>query len=143
MRLWPMGQNVPECVILFGRLEAGKTTCYRDRFAATHAQGSKDLWPHAKQREHRQQCVLAELLAASRSVVVDSANPDPRQIRPPRRHRGAAKEDGIDCSGSYRNAPVWAVAFGSIVPNQSASVLASLAPWRLKNFGLGLIAHRA
>ena len=53
-------------------------------------------------------------------------NPDPRQFRPPRRHRGAAKEDGIDFSDSYRNAPAWAVAFGSVVPNQSASVLAPL-----------------
>ncbi|HTX55025.1 MAG TPA: hypothetical protein VMD08_16595, partial [Candidatus Baltobacteraceae bacterium] len=63
----------------------------------------------------------------------------PRNIRPPRRHRGAAKEDGIDFSDSYRYAPVWAVAFESVVPSQSASVLASLAPWRFKNFGLVLI----
>ena len=64
-------------------------------------------------------------------------NLDPRNIRPPRRHRGAAKEDGIDFSDSYWNAPVWAVVFGPVVPSQSASVLASLAPWRFIISGWG------
>ncbi len=66
---------VPECVILVGLPGAGKTTFYRDRFAATHAHVSKDLWPHAKQREERQQRTLADLLAAGESVVVDNTNP--------------------------------------------------------------------
>jgi predicted kinase len=66
---------VPECVILVGLPGAGKTTFYRDRFANTHAHVSKDLWPHAKQRDVRQQQMVEALLAAGRSVVVDNTNP--------------------------------------------------------------------
>ncbi len=65
----------PECVIFIGLPGAGKTTFYRDRFAASHAHVSKDLWPHAKQRDLRQQRIVADLLAAGRSVVVDNTNP--------------------------------------------------------------------
>ncbi len=67
--------DVPECVILVGLPGAGKTTFYRDRFAASHAHVSKDLWPQAKQREQRQQRTLADLLAVGESVVVDNTNP--------------------------------------------------------------------
>jgi predicted kinase len=36
---------------------------------------SKDLWPHARHREARQQQVLHDALAAGESVVVDNTNP--------------------------------------------------------------------
>ncbi len=67
--------GVPECVILIGLPGAGKTTFYRAHFAATHAHVSKDLWPHARHRDARQQRVLDELLARGRSVVIDNTNP--------------------------------------------------------------------
>lgn len=54
---------------------AGKTTFYQRYFAATHRHVSKDLWPHARRKESRQQQRLAEALAAGDSVVVDNTNP--------------------------------------------------------------------
>ena len=64
-----------ECVILIGLPAAGKSTLYRDRFAATHVHLSKDLWPNATKREARQQKLLEESLAAGSSVVIDNTNP--------------------------------------------------------------------
>jgi predicted kinase len=64
-----------ECIILIGLPGAGKTTFYRQYFAATHTHISKDLWPHASGREARQHRLLDEALAAGRSVVVDNTNP--------------------------------------------------------------------
>lgn len=43
---------------------------------------SKDLWPNARRRERRQQRVVAELLAAGRSVVVDNTNPSRAERAP-------------------------------------------------------------
>ncbi len=74
--------RVPECVILVGLPGAGKTTFYRDRFAATHAHVSKDLWPHVRDRNARQQRVVDELLAAGRSVVIDNTNAARRDRAP-------------------------------------------------------------
>ena len=64
-----------ECVIFTGLPGSGKSTLYRDRFAATHVHVSKDLWPKAAKREARQQRAIAEALAAGSSVVVDNTNP--------------------------------------------------------------------
>ncbi|HEX8679764.1 MAG TPA: ATP-binding protein, partial [Chthoniobacterales bacterium] len=64
-----------ECVILIGLPAAGKSTLYRERFAATHVHVSKDLWPNATKREARQQKLLEESLAAGSSVVIDNTNP--------------------------------------------------------------------
>lgn len=64
-----------ECVIFVGLPGAGKSTLYRERFAATHVHVSKDLWPNATKREARQQKLLAESLAAGSSVVIDNTNP--------------------------------------------------------------------
>ncbi|HEY0368334.1 MAG TPA: ATP-binding protein [Chthoniobacterales bacterium] len=64
-----------ECVIFVGLPGAGKTALFRERFADTHVHISKDLWPNATKREARQQRLIAESLAASRSVVVDNTNP--------------------------------------------------------------------
>jgi predicted kinase len=64
-----------ECVIFVGLPGAGKTTLYRERFAATHRHISKDLWPNAPRREPRQQKTIDEALAGGFSVVLDNTNP--------------------------------------------------------------------
>jgi predicted kinase len=66
---------VAECVILIGLPGAGKTTFYRQRFAATHRHISKDLRPNASSREAWQRRVLSEALSEGASVVVDNTNP--------------------------------------------------------------------
>lgn len=65
-----------ECVILIGLPASGKSSFFRERFAATHDHISKDRMKHARLPERRQQTILAESLAAGRSVVVDNTNPD-------------------------------------------------------------------
>jgi predicted kinase len=64
-----------ECVILVGLPGAGKTTFYRQRFAATHRLISKDEWPNARNRDARQAQALRDALSAGMSVVVDNTNP--------------------------------------------------------------------
>ena len=63
------------CVILIGLPAAGKTSFYRERFAATHLHVSKDLGPSATGRNARQEQLIADSLAAGRSVVIDNTNP--------------------------------------------------------------------
>ena len=60
---------------MVGLQGAGKSTWVAAELAGTHAVVSKDHWPRARHREARQQRVVAELLAAGRSVVVDNTNP--------------------------------------------------------------------
>ena len=69
------GPDAPECVILIGLPGAGKTTFYRQNFAATHRHVSKDLWPNAAGRDARQRRALIETLAEGASLVVDNTNP--------------------------------------------------------------------
>jgi predicted kinase len=64
-----------ECIILIGLPGVGKSSLYRDKFAATHVHVSKDLWPNATKREDRQSDLIAESLDAGRSVVIDNTNP--------------------------------------------------------------------
>jgi predicted kinase len=64
-----------ECVILVGLPGAGKTTFYRQNFAASHRHVSKDLWPNASGRDARQRRALEDAFAAGASVVVDNTNP--------------------------------------------------------------------
>ena len=66
-----------ELIIFVGLQAAGKSTYYREHFAATHVHVSKDLLKNARDREMRQRQLIEEALAAGRSVVVDNTNPTP------------------------------------------------------------------
>ena len=65
----------PECVVFTGLPASGKTTFYRQRFAASHVHISKDLWPSGAAKASRQARELREALAAGRAVVVDNTSP--------------------------------------------------------------------
>jgi len=65
---------VAELVILIGLPGAGKSSFYRDRFAATHVHVSKDLMRNRRNRQTRQLALIDEALATGRSVVVDNVN---------------------------------------------------------------------
>jgi predicted kinase len=66
-----------EVVVLVGLQGAGKSTFYRARLAGRHALGSRDLFPSNRNPTRRQWQLVAEALAAGRSVVVDNINPTP------------------------------------------------------------------
>ena len=61
-------------MILIGLPAAGKSTFYRERFAATHDHISKDLLRGNRRPEERQQQLLINSLAQGRSVVIDNTN---------------------------------------------------------------------
>ena len=63
-----------ECVILIGLPASGKSSFYRERFAATHDHISKDLLRAARRPEKRQQELIRQSLAGGRSVVIDNTN---------------------------------------------------------------------
>jgi predicted kinase len=66
-----------ELVVFSGLQAPGKSSFYRERFAATHTLVSKDLLRNSKQRDLRHQELIAAELEAGRSVVVDNTNPAP------------------------------------------------------------------
>jgi predicted kinase len=67
--------EVVELVIFIGLQASGKSTFYRQRFAATHELVSKDLLH--RHRGRRQAQLIEAALTAGRSVVVDNTNPSP------------------------------------------------------------------
>jgi len=69
-----MSRAPVECVILIGLPGAGKTTFYRETFAATHRHISKDLLAHVSNRAKRQARLIDEALADGASFVVDNTN---------------------------------------------------------------------
>jgi predicted kinase len=71
-----------ELVVFSGLQASGKTSYFRSRFAASHVHVSKDAWPNARNRERRQQRLIAEALGRGESVVVDNTNPSPVERRP-------------------------------------------------------------
>jgi predicted kinase len=64
-----------ECVLLIGLPASGKSTFFRQQFAATHDHVSKDLLRNNRTPQRRQEQLIAASLAAGRSVVVDNTNP--------------------------------------------------------------------
>lgn len=62
-----------ELIIFVGIPAAGKSTYYRQHFAATHLLVSKDLLP-PRQKQLQQLAFITEALAAGQSVVVDNTN---------------------------------------------------------------------
>jgi predicted kinase len=65
----------PELVVMVGLQGSGKSTWVRRHLAGTHTVVSKDHWPNARHREARQRRLVAGLLDAGASVVVDNTNP--------------------------------------------------------------------
>ncbi len=63
-----------ECIILIGLQGAGKTTLYRQRFAA-YEHVSMDRFPSARNKTARLMAEITRALDAGRSVVVDNTNP--------------------------------------------------------------------
>lgn len=64
-----------ELVVFVGLQASGKSTFYRERFAATHAHVSKDLFPNNKNRNRRQAKLVEAALSSGTPVVVDNTNP--------------------------------------------------------------------
>jgi predicted kinase len=70
-----------DCVLFVGLPASGKTTFYRQRFAATHRHVSKDLWPTSARKGERQARELREAFAAGQRVVVDNTSPTVEERR--------------------------------------------------------------
>jgi predicted kinase len=63
-------------VVFVGLQASGKSSFFRQRFAGTHAQVSKDLLPRsARNKEARQLAQLERALITGGSAVVDNTNP--------------------------------------------------------------------
>ena len=71
-----------ELVVFVGLQASGKSTFFRERFAETHEHVSKDLLPHNRNKNRRQENILRAALSAGRSVVVDNTSPTPEDRRP-------------------------------------------------------------
>jgi predicted kinase len=63
-----------EVIVFVGLQASGKSSFYRQRFAASHVLVSKDLFPSARNKEARQWREIALALASGRDVVVDNTN---------------------------------------------------------------------
>ncbi|MGY1620051.1 AAA family ATPase [Geodermatophilus sp. SYSU D00691] len=88
---------------MVGLQGSGKTTWVAQHLAGTHAVVSKDHWPRARRREARQRRVVAELLAAGRSVVVDNTNPSVEERAP---LVAAARAAGVPVRAVWLDVPV-------------------------------------
>jgi predicted kinase len=81
---------------------AGKSTFYRQRFAATHQLISKDLFPNNRQPARRQSELIAQALARGQSVVVDNTNPTRAEraaiVQQARAHGAQATVYFFDCT---------------------------------------------
>lgn len=69
----------PQVAILIGLPGAGKSTFYHQRLAGTHRIVSKDLFPHARDRQARQDQLIREALARGASIAVDNTNASPAE----------------------------------------------------------------
>jgi|SRR5215218_2225674 len=61
-----------ELVIFVGLQASGKSTFFRERFAATHEHVSKDLFRNNRDRNRRQAQLIESALGRDSSVVVDN-----------------------------------------------------------------------
>jgi predicted kinase len=66
-----------QLVIFIGLQGSGKSTYYREHFAATHVHVSKDLMKSARHRDDRQRQLIEAALDQGKPVVVDNTNPTP------------------------------------------------------------------
>ena len=87
-----------ECVILIGLPAAGKSTFFRQQFAATHDHVSKDALRNTRQPQRRQDQLIVQSLSAGRSVVVDNTNPAVESRSP---IIAAARRSGAEVIGYF------------------------------------------
>jgi predicted kinase len=71
-----------ELVIFVGLQASGKSTFFRERFAATHEHVSKDLFPNNRNRNRRQAQLIEDALGMGTSAVVDNTNPTVEDRQP-------------------------------------------------------------
>ncbi len=71
-----------ELVIFVGLQASGKSSFFRERFAATHEHVSKDLIRNNKNRNRRQAQLIEAALKGKTSVVVDNTNPTVEDRQP-------------------------------------------------------------
>jgi predicted kinase len=72
-------QRGPEVVVLVGLQGSGKSTFYRQRFAATHALVSRDVFRNNPHPSRRQAELIGAALARGEAVVVDNTSPTPEE----------------------------------------------------------------
>ena len=87
------GRRAMDLVLFIGLQGSGKSSFYRERFAATHVHVSKDLWPNARKREARQRRLIAEALDRGRPGAGG-------QHQPARGGPGAAHRAGTGAGGA-------------------------------------------
>jgi len=58
-----------ELIVFVGLQASGKSTLFRERFAGTYQHVSKDLFPHNRKKNRRQEQLLYAALSAGPSVV--------------------------------------------------------------------------
>ena len=92
-----------ELIIFAGLPGSGKTTYYREHFAATHVHVSKDRMPNTRDRETKQMMQIEQALKAGQSVVVDNTNPS-LDVRAPL--LAAGRKHGARLIGIYFDVPV-------------------------------------
>lgn len=91
-----------ELAILVGVPASGKTSFFRARLAATHQLVSKDLLPHARNRETRQRQLIEAALGAGHSVAADNVNATASARAP---LIALARRHGARVVGYYFDAP--------------------------------------
>ncbi|GGW14104.1 hypothetical protein GCM10018980_13880 [Streptomyces capoamus] len=73
----------PDVAVLVGLQASGKTSFFTQCLSDRYEPVGKDLFPRgARNKQRRQMRLLAEHLAAGRSVAVDNTNPSPREWEP-------------------------------------------------------------
>ena len=95
--------QVLELVILVGLQTSGKSTFFRERFAATHEHVSKDLFRNNRNRNRRQEQLIEAALKEGSPVVVDNTNPT---IEDRRAIIELGSELGAKIIGYYFESPV-------------------------------------